>query len=121
MSRRTGRSRARFGLAAALLAFLGWAWVSPTPASAQLLGSLVVTVTSPTSGSTVGGTIPVNATVSIIGALTVQRVQFQLDGANLGTADDTAPYSISWNTFPTSNGSHSLKAVAQDVLGVWWA
>jgi hypothetical protein len=120
MSRRTEASRARFGLAAALLAFLGWAGISPTPASAQLLGSLVVTVTSPTAGSTVGGTIPVNATVSIIGVLTVQRVQFQLDGANLGAADETAPYSVSWNTFPASNGTHTLRAVAQDMLGVWW-
>jgi len=120
MSRRTKASRARIALAATLLAFLGWAWVSPTPASAQLLGSLVVTVTSPTNGSTVGGTIPVNATVSIIGLLTVQRVQFQLDDANLGAAVETAPYSVSWNTFPASNGSHTLRAVAQDALGVWW-
>ncbi|HEY2940896.1 MAG TPA: Ig-like domain-containing protein [Vicinamibacteria bacterium] len=79
-----------------------------------------MTVTSPTAGSTVGGTIPVNATVSIIGVLTVQRVQFQLDGANLGAADETAPYSVSWNTFPASNGTHTLRAVAQDMLGVWW-
>jgi hypothetical protein len=120
MSRRTEASRARLVFAAALLAFLGWAWVSPTPASAQLVGSLVVTVTSPTSGSTVGGTVPVNASVSIIGLLTVQRVQFQLDGANLGAADETAPYSVAWNSFPASNGSHTLRAVAQDMLGIWY-
>ncbi|HEY2940895.1 MAG TPA: Ig-like domain-containing protein, partial [Vicinamibacteria bacterium] len=116
MSRRT----ATHARAVALSVILGWAWVSPTPAWAQV-GSLIVTVTSPTSGSTVGGTIPVNASVTIVGSLTVQRVQFQLDGANLGAADTAAPYSVSWDTFPASNGSHTLKALAQDVLGVWWS
>src|SRR5438477_4511116 len=119
MSRRRMSSRARLALTT-LLTFVGGAWVARTPASAQLLGSLVVTVTSPTSRSTVGGTISVNATVSIVGALTVQRVQFQLDGGNLGAADTASPYSVPWNTFPASNGTHTLRAVAEDVLGVWW-
>ena len=87
----------------------------PLQAQAQL-GSLVVTMTSPASNSTVGGTVPVSASVSIVGLLTVSSVQFQLDGTNLGAPDTSAPYSISWNTAGAANGSHTLTAVAHDAL-----
>ena len=80
----------------------------------------MVTITSPTSGSTVSGTTTVSANVSIIGALTVSGVQFKLDGANLGAEDTTAPYSIPWNTTTASNGSHTLTAVARVVLVLSW-
>src|SRR5712672_3220203 len=114
--------RVRLARAAALLVFVG----SAAPqALAQLLpplplpgGSLIVTITSPGSGSSVSGTTPVNASVSIVGSLTVSSVQFRLDGANLGARDTSAPYSVSWNTTATSNGSHTLTAVATDLLGV---
>jgi hypothetical protein len=45
-------------------------------------------------------------------------VQFKLDGANLGAEDTSAPYSVSWNTTLTGNGSHTLTAVARDPLGL---
>src|SRR5712672_3827106 len=112
--------RVRFARAAALLVFVA----SAAPhALAQLLpplpgGSLIVTITSPGSGSLVSGTTSVNASVSIVGSLTVSSVQFRLDGANLGGRDTSAPYSVSWNTTATSNGSHTLTAVARDILGV---
>ena len=89
----------------------------PLPARAQL-GSLVVTMSAPASGSTVSGTVPVSADVSIVGLLTVQNVQFKLDGNNLGAPDASAPYSIPWNTSGASNGSHTLTAVATAVLGL---
>ena len=60
----------------------------------------------------------VSASVSIVGALTVSSVQFQLDGANLGAADTSAPYSISWDTSTAGDGSHTLTAVAREVLGL---
>src|SRR5882724_7078105 len=101
---------------ALLSAVLGLAWI-PLQAQAQL-GSLVVTMASPGSGSTVSGTTTVSASVSIIGLLTVQSVQFQLDGNNLGGADTSSPYSISWNTTGASNGSHTLSAVATATLGL---
>ena len=78
-----------------------------------------MTVTSPESGSTVGGTITVSASVSPVGVL-VQGVQFQLDGANLGAEDIAAPYSVPWNTVSADNGSHTLRAIAQDALGIWY-
>ncbi|TMQ51968.1 MAG: hypothetical protein E6K74_12810, partial [Candidatus Eisenbacteria bacterium] len=115
----TPAPRVRAALAAALV-FFGLAWIAPPPAPAQLPlpGSLVVTIASPASGSTVSGTIPVTASVTIIGSAIVAGVQFQLDGANLGAEDGTAPYSISWSTATASNGSHTLTAVARDTLGL---
>src|SRR2546422_10683393 len=104
---------------AALLAMVVWNWIAPQEALAQL-GSLIVTVTSPADGSTVSATVPVSASVTIVGALTVRGVQFKLDGANLGAEDTSAPYSVSWNTTTATNGSHTLTAVATDVLGAQW-
>src|SRR5258705_446253 len=114
--------RVRLAKAAALLVCVG----SAAPqALAQLLpplpvpgGSLIVTITSPGSGSTVANTVPVSASVSIVGSLTVASVQFKLDGANLGALDTSAPYSVSWNTTTKRIGSHALTAVARDILGV---
>src|SRR6266446_7766789 len=122
MDRSVQGFRVRLAKAAALLVFVG----SAAPqALAQLLpplplpgGSLIVTITSPGSGSTVANTVPVSASVSIVGSLTVASVQFKLDGANLGALDTSAPYSVSWNTTTAGNGSHTLTAVARDILGV---
>src|SRR3989441_7247254 len=106
--------------AAALLAILAWVLVAPEPASAQL-GSLIVNITSPASGVTVSGTIAVNASVTIIGALTVQRVEFYVDG-NFIDSDPSGPsYSVLWNTRTVGNGSRTLTAVGRDILGVGWS
>src|SRR5947207_4919728 len=111
----------RIARVAVLLAMVGWSLIAPQPAQAQLgTGSPIVTVTSPASGSTVSGTVPVTASVTSVGALTVAGVQFKLDGNNLGAEDTTAPYSVSWNTTTASNASHTLTAVARDSLGMLW-
>src|SRR5437763_5348906 len=110
----------RIARVAVLLAMVGWSLIAPQPAEAQLGGSLIVTVTAPASGSTVSGTVPVTASVTSVGALTVAGVQFKLDGNNLGAEDTTAPYSVSWNTTTASNASHTLTAVARDSLGMLW-
>src|ERR1043166_1015320 len=107
----------RCAAAAAFLLILIASAMSPAPASAQL-GNLIVTMTAPTAGSTVTGTITVSANVTAAGMLTVQSVQFKLDGANLGAADTTAPYAIQWDTRTTTNAAHTLTAVARDALGV---
>src|SRR5438034_701884 len=113
-------NRARLVYVIALSAMIGWGLIAPQPAQAQL-GSLVVNVTSPASGSTVSGTVPVTASVTIVGALTVAGVQFKLDGNNLGAEDTSAPYSVPWNTTTASNGSHTLTAVAREgLLGTLW-
>jgi len=74
-----------------------------------------VSITSPSSGSTVSGTITVAADAS--DNVGVAGVQFELDGGLLGAEDTTAPYSVPWDTTTTGNGSHTLTAVARDAAG----
>jgi hypothetical protein len=74
-----------------------------------------VSISSPAGGATVSGTISVTANAS--DNVGVASVQFQLDGANLGSLDTASPYSVSWTTTATANGSHTLKAVAKDAAG----
>ncbi|MHB8624537.1 MAG: Ig-like domain-containing protein [Sulfuricaulis sp.] len=74
-----------------------------------------VSLSAPTNGATVSGSIAVSANaadnVGVVG------VQFKLDGANLGAEDTTSPYSISWNTTTASNGAHTVTATARDAAG----
>src|SRR3989441_2056966 len=74
-----------------------------------------VTLTSPTSGSTVSGPIEVRATAS--DDVGVGGVQFKLDEADLGGEDTTAPYAVSWDPSTASEGPHTLTAVARDDAG----
>src|SRR5688500_5838488 len=110
----------RLARTTALLTIVLYACIAPLRASADLPGSLIVAVTPPAAGSTITGTVPVNASVSVVGALTVAGVQFQSDGVNIGTEDNAAPYSVPWNTTTATNGSHALSAVARDSLGRTW-
>lgn len=74
-----------------------------------------VSITSPTAGMTVMGTVMITATAAA-GAgysLTIASVQFFLDGTSLGTVT-TSPYTFSWNAAMATNGSHSLTAKATD-------
>ena len=74
-----------------------------------------ISITTPTAGMTVSGAITVNASAS--DNIGVSSVQFQMDGANVGVQATTAPYSTTLNTAATSNGSHTLRAVAHDEAG----
>src|SRR5262249_19112401 len=74
-----------------------------------------VSITAPASGATVSGSVVVSAVAS--DNIGVVGVQFKLDGANLGAEDTSAPYSVVWNTVQTSNGTHTLTAVARDAAG----
>jgi hypothetical protein len=74
-----------------------------------------VSITAPANGATVAGTILVKAGASDNRG--VAGVQFQLDGANAGAEDTSAPYEISWDTTTTPNGSHTITAVARDAAG----
>jgi len=57
---------------------------------------------------------------SATGTLAVQGVQFQIDGANLGSlvTATSSPniYSTMWNTASVANGGHTVTAIAYDVL-----
>ncbi|MBX4187081.1 MAG: hypothetical protein KW802_02370 [Candidatus Doudnabacteria bacterium] len=78
-------------------------------------GAPTVNLTAPADGSTVVGTTAVTANAT--DNVGVADVQFTLDGANLGAEDTTAPYSFSWNTAATTNGTHILGATAHDNAG----
>ena len=77
--------------------------------------SLAVSMMSPTNGATVSQTVMVSANATDSSG--VPSVQFQLDGANIGGSIAVSPYNFSWNTTTTSNGSHTLRAIAKDASG----
>src|SRR5271155_548481 len=74
-----------------------------------------VSITSPANNSTVSGVVTVNATAS--DNVAVASVQLQVDGANVGAADTSSPYTFSWGSNSVANGSHTLTAVAKDTSG----
>ena len=74
-----------------------------------------VSISAPANNATIAGTVTISANAS--DNVGVVGVQFKLDGANLGAEVMSAPYSFSWNTSATGNGSHSLTAVARDGAG----
>jgi Big-like domain-containing protein/purple acid phosphatase-like protein len=74
-----------------------------------------VSLTAPTSGSTVLGTVTV--AVSATDNVGVVGVQFKLDGADLGAEVTAEPYALSWTTTTATNGVHTLTAVARDAAG----
>ncbi len=76
-----------------------------------------ISLTAPTSGATVTGTVTLSATAT--DNVGVTGVQFQLDGGNLGAVLSGAGpgYTLSWDTTASSNGSHTLTAVASDAAG----
>ncbi len=71
-------------------------------------------LTSPGAGQVVG---TVTLSASATDNVGVAGVQFLLDGANLGTEDTAAPYSIAWDTTTATNGAHVLTARARDAAG----
>jgi hypothetical protein len=73
------------------------------------------TLTSPTTGSTVSGTISITASAS--DNVGVSKVEFYCDTAVLVGTSTTAPYSVSDNTSTMTNGSHTFYAKAYDAVG----
>jgi Bacterial Ig domain len=99
----------------------------PSFASAQLLPCIPgwtcpppddtppnVSITAPASAATVSGTTSVIASASDNRG--VVAVRFFVDGALLAE-DDSAPYSVPWDTTASANGSHTLTATAADAAG----
>jgi hypothetical protein len=70
-----------------------------------------VSITSPTNGSTVSGTV--NIQVSATDNVAVASVSLAVDGTTIGTSS-TAPYSFSWTA---SSGTHTIVATAKDAAG----
>ena len=61
------------------------------------------------------GTITLTVTAS--DNVGVGGVQYYLDNVPLGAEQTVSPYSMSWNTTTTTDGAHTLQAVARDTTG----
>ncbi|MDX1765738.1 MAG: Ig-like domain-containing protein [Candidatus Saccharimonadales bacterium] len=70
-----------------------------------------ITLSNPVNNSTVSGTVSITATAS--DNVEVDRVEFKIDGALVGS-DTSAPYSYDWDTNQTTDGSHQVEVVAFD-------
>ena len=79
---------------------------NPTVSLQVLTGGQTVT-----NGQTVGGQLTLNSTAT--DASGIASVQFLVDGMAVNT-DTVSPYSFSWNSATTSNGSHTIAARATD-------
>lgn len=73
-----------------------------------------VSITSPSGGSSVSGTVAV--TINATDNVGVSSVKFSVDGSVVGT-ENAAPYSFSWNTSTVAAGFHTLTATATDAAG----
>ena len=71
-------------------------------------------ITAPANGATVSGTV--NIAASANDDIGIERVEFLLDGALLGS-DATAPYGFAWNSTTATDGGHVLTARAVDLAG----
>jgi len=69
---------------------------------------------SPASGATVSGTVSVQ--VNAGDNLGIASVSVSVDGVLLGT-DNTAPYSLAWNTVTAIDGPHMLSTTVRDLAG----
>jgi hypothetical protein len=75
-------------------------------------------ITSPTSGATISGTYTLSVTAQASSPATIQSVTYYLDGASLGAGSAAQGFGFNWDTTTTSDGSHSLTALAQDSAGL---
>jgi hypothetical protein len=75
-----------------------------------------ISFTTPTTGSILSGS-SISLSASASDNVAVTGVQFKLDGANLQAEDTTSPYSISWDSTSTTDGTHVLTATARDGAG----
>ncbi|RKG85688.1 M20/M25/M40 family metallo-hydrolase [Corallococcus terminator] len=98
-------------IAAAYLAELGKGTIPGLPTDTQ---APTVTLTTPTNGGTVTGTVNLAATAS--DNVGVNKVEFFVDGAIRGTSF-TSPYTFAWDSRTVANGSHTFAAKASDSAG----
>lgn len=103
-------------------------WETPAFINAQPLNTMptqtpldstapTISITTPTTGQSVSGTVNVAANASDAGG-NIANVSFYLDGSGSPFSIDTSsPYGASWNSATVGNGSHSIVAKATDTSG----
>ena len=72
-------------------------------------------ISQPTNGATLNGTLQVNASAS--DNVGVTKVELYIDGNPFGSALTATPYNWSWDTTQTTNASHTLYTKAYDAAG----
>ncbi|MBP7953545.1 MAG: hypothetical protein KAZ14_00080 [Nitrosomonas sp.] len=78
---------------------------------------LTITI-SPSSGSTVSGTITISATVTgLVGRVTIAGVKFNFNGIQIGAEDTTSPYSTTLDTTIYGSGNYTITATVRDSNG----
>ncbi len=78
---------------------------------------LTITI-SPSSGSTVSGTITISATVTgLVGRVTIAGVKFNFNGIQIGAEDTTSPYSTTLDTTIYGSGNYTITAIVRDSNG----
>jgi hypothetical protein len=75
-----------------------------------------VSITAPTSGASVSGTVSVSGTAS--DTMTISSLQVAVDGGGYSNASGTNSWSFNLNTGSLPNGSHTLMAKAIDAAGI---
>ena len=76
-----------------------------------------ISISAPTNGATVSGSISLISSCTPQGSATVSSIQYQIDGDTFGAPGTASPYPLSWNTLTTANGSHTIAAVCTDSNG----
>lgn len=74
-----------------------------------------VTITNPTEGDQVAGSLYVTA--SAFDNQAVERVEFYLEGQLMDSDFTNNPYSVSWNTTQYGDGLYMIQAQAYDISG----
>ncbi len=74
-----------------------------------------VSLTAPAANATVSGTVTLTAAASASATynLTVSSVNFEVDGASVGTAM-SSPFTVMWDSTKAANGNHTLTAIVTD-------
>lgn len=93
----------------------GFGPMQPGGSSNSAAPGLVVTV--PSAGATLTGSVALTATAVDV-VFGIKNVQFQVDGANIGSAITSAPYTFpNWNSAQVLDGAHTLTALATASTG----
>ncbi len=77
-----------------------------------------VSITSPSPGATVSGTIPIQGTAADSDG-TVTQVQVKIDSGSWWTASGTTSWSTNFDTNIVSDGSHTIYAQSKDDKGAY--
>ena len=75
--------------------------------------SPVVSLSAPSQGANVSGTVSLSAAASAVTGRTVQSLEFFVDGASVGVGN-AEPWQVTWNSRLVDNGAHLVTARATD-------